>query len=149
MFGYVLGASVWEETLTSLENSPPPLNRDSLRKAMAKCPLYFWNPEDVNSWFVQMIGGGGSVQPEGSSSLIVASHILLTDAMIPSYVTCVCPQEMTKCLPPTGLSVTDDILQGKTDWSKLFQPPNFFLKYKYVFIYFNVYFPVYLFFNAF
>uniref|UniRef100_A0A8C7L7J3 polynucleotide adenylyltransferase n=1 Tax=Oncorhynchus kisutch TaxID=8019 RepID=A0A8C7L7J3_ONCKI len=29
-----------------------------------------------------------------------------------------------------GLSVTDDILQGKTDWSKLFQPPNFFLKYK-------------------
>ncbi|XP_045072512.1 poly(A) polymerase gamma isoform X1 [Coregonus clupeaformis] len=29
-----------------------------------------------------------------------------------------------------GLSVTDDILQGKTDWSKLFEPPNFFLKYK-------------------
>ncbi|XP_038839135.1 poly(A) polymerase gamma-like isoform X1 [Salvelinus namaycush] len=29
-----------------------------------------------------------------------------------------------------GLSVTDDILQGKSDWSKLFHPPNFFLKYK-------------------
>ncbi|KAG8443977.1 hypothetical protein GDO86_009237 [Hymenochirus boettgeri] len=29
-----------------------------------------------------------------------------------------------------GLSVTDEILLGKTDWSKLFEPPNFFHKYK-------------------
>uniref|UniRef100_A0A8C1MMX5 Poly(A) polymerase n=1 Tax=Cyprinus carpio TaxID=7962 RepID=A0A8C1MMX5_CYPCA len=29
-----------------------------------------------------------------------------------------------------GLTVTDEILQGKADWSKLFEPPNFFQKYK-------------------
>ncbi|XP_069811545.1 poly(A) polymerase gamma isoform X2 [Dendropsophus ebraccatus] len=29
-----------------------------------------------------------------------------------------------------GLAVTDEILQGKADWSKLFEPPNFFQKYK-------------------
>ncbi|XP_064411745.1 poly(A) polymerase gamma isoform X2 [Latimeria chalumnae] len=29
-----------------------------------------------------------------------------------------------------GLAITDEILQGKTDWSKLFEPPNFFQKYK-------------------
>ncbi|XP_062850860.1 poly(A) polymerase gamma [Trichomycterus rosablanca] len=29
-----------------------------------------------------------------------------------------------------GLKVTDEILQGKADWSKLFEPPNFFQKYK-------------------
>ncbi|CAL1577164.1 unnamed protein product [Knipowitschia caucasica] len=29
-----------------------------------------------------------------------------------------------------GLGVTDEILLGKTDWSKLFEPPNFFQKYK-------------------
>ncbi|XP_078260884.1 poly(A) polymerase gamma-like isoform X1 [Rhinoraja longicauda] len=29
-----------------------------------------------------------------------------------------------------GLAITDNILQGKTDWSKLFEPPNFFQKYK-------------------
>ncbi|KAJ8250274.1 hypothetical protein COCON_G00221960 [Conger conger] len=29
-----------------------------------------------------------------------------------------------------GLNVTDEILQGKADWSKLFEPPNFFQKYK-------------------
>uniref|UniRef100_A0A671P3E4 polynucleotide adenylyltransferase n=1 Tax=Sinocyclocheilus anshuiensis TaxID=1608454 RepID=A0A671P3E4_9TELE len=28
-----------------------------------------------------------------------------------------------------GLTVTDEILQGKADWSKLFEPPNFFQKY--------------------
>uniref|UniRef100_A0AAQ4QAU0 polynucleotide adenylyltransferase n=1 Tax=Gasterosteus aculeatus aculeatus TaxID=481459 RepID=A0AAQ4QAU0_GASAC len=28
-----------------------------------------------------------------------------------------------------GLSVTDEILQGKAEWSKLFEPPNFFQKY--------------------
>lgn len=32
----------------------------------------------------------------------------------------------------TGLSVTDEILQGKAEWSKLFEPPNFFQKYKWV-----------------
>uniref|UniRef100_A0A3B3RFR8 polynucleotide adenylyltransferase n=1 Tax=Paramormyrops kingsleyae TaxID=1676925 RepID=A0A3B3RFR8_9TELE len=30
----------------------------------------------------------------------------------------------------TGLSITDEILLGKADWSKLFEPPNFFQKYK-------------------
>ncbi|XP_034040451.1 poly(A) polymerase gamma isoform X2 [Thalassophryne amazonica] len=29
-----------------------------------------------------------------------------------------------------GLSITDEILQGKAEWSKLFEPPNFFQKYK-------------------
>uniref|UniRef100_A0A672HT66 Poly(A) polymerase n=1 Tax=Salarias fasciatus TaxID=181472 RepID=A0A672HT66_SALFA len=29
-----------------------------------------------------------------------------------------------------GLSVTDEILQGKAEWSKLFEPPSFFQKYK-------------------
>ncbi|KAM3863141.1 poly(A) polymerase gamma [Diretmus argenteus] len=29
-----------------------------------------------------------------------------------------------------GLSVTDEILLGKAEWSKLFEPPNFFQKYK-------------------
>lgn len=29
-----------------------------------------------------------------------------------------------------GLAVTDEILQGKAEWSKLFEPPNFFQKYK-------------------
>ncbi|XP_061846491.1 poly(A) polymerase gamma isoform X1 [Colius striatus] len=29
-----------------------------------------------------------------------------------------------------GLTVTNDILQGKSDWSKLFEPLNFFQKYK-------------------
>ncbi|XP_071596448.1 poly(A) polymerase gamma isoform X2 [Heliangelus exortis] len=29
-----------------------------------------------------------------------------------------------------GLAVTDEILQGKADWSKLFEPLNFFEKYK-------------------
>lgn len=31
-----------------------------------------------------------------------------------------------------GLTVTDEILLGKAEWSKLFEPPNFFQKYKYV-----------------
>ncbi|NWI31784.1 PAPOG polymerase, partial [Sula dactylatra] len=30
-----------------------------------------------------------------------------------------------------GLAVTNEILQGKSDWSKLFEPLNFFQKYKY------------------
>ncbi|KAL4639945.1 poly(A) polymerase gamma [Arapaima gigas] len=30
----------------------------------------------------------------------------------------------------TGLSVTDEILRGKAEWSKLFEPPRFFQKYK-------------------
>ncbi|EGW01801.1 Poly(A) polymerase gamma [Cricetulus griseus] len=29
-----------------------------------------------------------------------------------------------------GLAVTDEILQGKSDWSKLLEPPNFFQKYR-------------------
>ncbi|XP_053731159.1 poly(A) polymerase gamma isoform X2 [Synchiropus splendidus] len=29
-----------------------------------------------------------------------------------------------------GLSVTDEILQGKAEWPKLFEPPHFFQKYK-------------------
>ncbi|KAM3932155.1 poly(A) polymerase gamma [Leptodactylus fuscus] len=29
-----------------------------------------------------------------------------------------------------GLAITDEILLGKADWSKLFEPPNFFQKYK-------------------
>uniref|UniRef100_A0A8C8VEE6 polynucleotide adenylyltransferase n=1 Tax=Pelusios castaneus TaxID=367368 RepID=A0A8C8VEE6_9SAUR len=29
-----------------------------------------------------------------------------------------------------GLAVTDEILQGKSDWPKLLEPPNFFQKYK-------------------
>lgn len=29
-----------------------------------------------------------------------------------------------------GLTVTDEILQGKADWSKLFEPPNFFQQYR-------------------
>ncbi|XP_067845152.1 poly(A) polymerase gamma isoform X3 [Heptranchias perlo] len=29
-----------------------------------------------------------------------------------------------------GLAITDEILQCKIDWSKLFEPPNFFQKYK-------------------
>ncbi|XP_060687520.1 poly(A) polymerase gamma-like isoform X1 [Hemiscyllium ocellatum] len=29
-----------------------------------------------------------------------------------------------------GLAITDEILQSKTDWSKLFEPPSFFQKYK-------------------
>ncbi|KAF7664609.1 hypothetical protein LDENG_00171690 [Lucifuga dentata] len=31
-----------------------------------------------------------------------------------------------------GLAITDDILQNKAEWSKLFEAPNFFQKYKYV-----------------
>uniref|UniRef100_A0AAR2LHX5 Poly(A) polymerase n=1 Tax=Pygocentrus nattereri TaxID=42514 RepID=A0AAR2LHX5_PYGNA len=31
-----------------------------------------------------------------------------------------------------GLAITDEILQNKADWSKLFEAPNFFQKYKYV-----------------
>uniref|UniRef100_A0A8C3BP31 polynucleotide adenylyltransferase n=1 Tax=Cairina moschata TaxID=8855 RepID=A0A8C3BP31_CAIMO len=31
-----------------------------------------------------------------------------------------------------GLAVTNEILQGKLDWPKLLEPPNFFQKYKYV-----------------
>jgi len=31
-----------------------------------------------------------------------------------------------------GLAITEDIMLGKTTWDKLFEPPNFFGKYKYV-----------------
>lgn len=31
-----------------------------------------------------------------------------------------------------GLAITDEILQSKAEWSKLFEAPNFFQKYKYV-----------------
>jgi len=32
-----------------------------------------------------------------------------------------------------GLSITDDIMQGKLTWHALFEPPKFFLKYRFVF----------------
>lgn len=32
-----------------------------------------------------------------------------------------------------GLAIMDEILQNKADWAKLFEAPNFFQKYKYVF----------------
>jgi poly(A) polymerase len=31
-----------------------------------------------------------------------------------------------------GLAITEDIMVGKATWDKLFEPPNFFGKYKYV-----------------
>uniref|UniRef100_A0A4W5KVL3 polynucleotide adenylyltransferase n=1 Tax=Hucho hucho TaxID=62062 RepID=A0A4W5KVL3_9TELE len=31
-----------------------------------------------------------------------------------------------------GLAITDEILQNKAEWAKLFEAPNFFQKYKYV-----------------
>jgi poly(A) polymerase len=30
-----------------------------------------------------------------------------------------------------GLAITEDIMVGKATWDKLFEPPNFFGKYKY------------------
>lgn len=30
----------------------------------------------------------------------------------------------------TGLSITEEIIMGKATWEKLFEPPNFFGKYK-------------------
>lgn len=33
----------------------------------------------------------------------------------------------------SGLAITDEILLSKAEWSKLFEAPNFFQKYKYVF----------------
>uniref|UniRef100_A0A8D0CVI5 polynucleotide adenylyltransferase n=1 Tax=Sander lucioperca TaxID=283035 RepID=A0A8D0CVI5_SANLU len=39
----------------------------------------------------------------------------------------------TRCMTETTYlkkNVTDEILQGKAEWSKLFEPPNFFQKYK-------------------
>ena len=32
----------------------------------------------------------------------------------------------------SGLQITEDIMLGKATWDKLFQPPNFFMKYRYV-----------------
>lgn len=32
----------------------------------------------------------------------------------------------------TGLAITDEIMLNKAEWSKLFEAPNFFQKYKYV-----------------
>ena len=32
-----------------------------------------------------------------------------------------------------GLAITDEILLSKAEWSKFFEAPNFFQKYKYVF----------------
>ena len=31
-----------------------------------------------------------------------------------------------------GLTITEEIMMGKATWAKLFEPPNFFNKYKYV-----------------
>lgn len=36
-------------------------------------------------------------------------------------------------LAPPGLAIMEEILQSKADWAKLFEAPNFFQKYKYVF----------------
>jgi poly(A) polymerase len=33
-----------------------------------------------------------------------------------------------------GLSITDEIMQGKLTWHALFEPPKFFLKYRFVFV---------------
>lgn len=30
----------------------------------------------------------------------------------------------------TGLAITEEIIMGKATWDKLFEPPNFFSKYK-------------------
>lgn len=30
----------------------------------------------------------------------------------------------------SGLSITEEIIMGKATWDKLFEPPNFFCKYK-------------------
>lgn len=37
------------------------------------------------------------------------------------------------CFCNSGLAITDEILLSKAEWSKLFEAPNFFQKYKYVF----------------
>lgn len=37
------------------------------------------------------------------------------------------------CFYNSGLAITDEILLSKAEWSKLFEAPNFFQKYKYVF----------------
>ena len=36
------------------------------------------------------------------------------------------------CMFSAGLAITDEIMQNKAEWSKLFEAPNFFQKYKYV-----------------
>lgn len=42
-----------------------------------------------------------------------------------------------------GLAITDEILLSKAEWSKLFEAPNFFQKYKYVFYGMAEYFKFY------
>lgn len=37
------------------------------------------------------------------------------------------------CFYNSGLAITDEILLSKAEWSKLFEAPNFFQKYKYVY----------------
>jgi len=36
----------------------------------------------------------------------------------------------------TGLAITEDIMLGKADWGKLFEPPIFFFKYRYAYFIF-------------
>jgi poly(A) polymerase len=31
-----------------------------------------------------------------------------------------------------GLAITEEIMLGKALWEKLFEPPNFFVRYRYV-----------------
>lgn len=45
----------------------------------------------------------------------------------------VCIFNCTLWFLPPGLAIMDAILQNKADWAKLFDSPNFFQKYKYVF----------------
>lgn len=35
----------------------------------------------------------------------------------------------------SGLQITEDIMLGKVTWDRLFQPPNFFMKYRYALIF--------------
>jgi poly(A) polymerase len=36
-----------------------------------------------------------------------------------------------------GLAITEEIMVGKAMWEKLFEPPNFFGRYKYVDLWFS------------
>lgn len=44
-----------------------------------------------------------------------------------------CFEKAEMCFYNSGLAITDEILLSKAEWSKLFEAPNFFQKYKYVY----------------